>query len=48
MRVSPPPLLDTEPQSEIAAAPVKYSIPPANVDSKLLTVSSNTVSTGSK
>ena len=47
-RVSPPPLLDVEAKSEIVATPVKYSIPPAKVDSKLLTVSSSTVSTGSK
>ena len=48
--VPPPPpiLLDSETQSEIAAAPIKYAAPPANVDSKLLTVSSNTAATGSK
>ena len=44
----PPILLDSETQSEIAAAPIKYAAPPANVDSKLLTVSSNTAATGSK
>ena len=33
---------------EIAAAPIKYAAPPANVDSKLHTVSSNTAAIGSK